>query len=423
MMIYKKLSMVLAASLLFFACNDKPDLPEEPPVDKPVVVDPAQNIGMQIVDPQNLWLNPSEEIQITVSYENAPKEEKLSYKVENEEIAKISEEGMLTALKTGTTHVYVKNTKGKEQAFALLTVATVIPAEVQHTETDITLWPKEQLPEDGIIILPAGIENINRSAFSGLTELKEVVFPTSLQKIDSRAFSKSGILRLNVPEGVVIGALAFQDCEKLEEVYLGDGVSFKSWSQNFFTSCKALRSIRLPESITRLPENTFYGCESLETLSLPAKIERIERNVFTGCLSLKEIKLAEENEHFVVKGNALFNKALTEVLFYCPAAEGETYELPAEVEKISNSAFAKTKHLSKLVLNEAVKKIANDAFYNLESSSKLSTIVCRLNPDDIKILGRNRVVQYDGTLQVPAEYVTAYKESIAWSKAKVEAIK
>lgn len=86
-------------------------------------------------------------------------------------------------------------------------------------------------------VIPAGIIEIEDSAFSGCKGLKDIVIPGSVK---------------------TIGNNAFDWCRELESVEIGDGVQEIGGSA--FCSCAALKDISIPDSVTGIYGNAFYGC-------------------------------------------------------------------------------------------------------------------------------------------------------------------
>ena len=109
--------------------------------------------------------------------------------------------------------------------------------------------------------VPDGIETIGREAFSGI-ELKQVVIPDSVKKIDSRAFKdcytlESVVIGRNVVE---IGPRTFYGCTRIKELVfkgktfdevrhmeyypwgiLGDDESFYQFKDSFAKAKKIIK--------------------------------------------------------------------------------------------------------------------------------------------------------------------------------------
>ncbi len=96
------------------------------------------------------------------------------------------------------------------------------------------------------IILPEGLERIEKEAFRDFARLTKLSVPASVKSIGERAFCDSGIKTLELREGLEsIGPEAFAKT-LLEEVHI-------------------------PRSVRSLGDKAFYGCRRLRDISIPAE--------------------------------------------------------------------------------------------------------------------------------------------------------
>lgn len=70
------------------------------------------------------------------------------------------------------------------------------------------------------VTLPQDMETIAGGMFISCTSLKTIELPAALKKIESIAFSQSGLESLTIPEGVEIGENAFNSCNSLTSLIL-----------------------------------------------------------------------------------------------------------------------------------------------------------------------------------------------------------
>lgn len=89
------------------------------------------------------------------------------------------------------------------------------------------------------IVIPEGVTDIGEIAFYGCTNLREVVFPSSLRYIREEAFGDSGIEEVILPSGLeLVGEKAFFGCD-------------------------ALRKIEVPGKDTLIESDAFGCCDNL----------------------------------------------------------------------------------------------------------------------------------------------------------------
>ncbi len=106
--------------------------------------------------------------------------------------------------------------------------------------------------------------------------------------IDSSAFSYSNIKGIILPDSITkIENNAFYQCFDLENMYLGNGLTFIG--QKAFYKCKALKTVVLPDSVTTIENYAFASCSNLEVVYLGANISKLNMRIFEYCNNLKEI--------------------------------------------------------------------------------------------------------------------------------------
>ncbi len=130
---------------------------------------------------------------------------------------------------------------------------------------------------------------IGKYAFSGCTELREVVIDAPGCVIGERAFEKCAKLKtvkLNVES---VGKGAFSFCRELEKIEID---SAKKIGDHAFMGCEKLWSVALSERVTELGERCFDECVSLESIDLRS-IKNIGERAFSRCDGLCEIALSD----------------------------------------------------------------------------------------------------------------------------------
>ena len=123
------------------------------------------------------------------------------------------------------------------------------------------------------IDLPDGITTIGNDAFTFCSSLSSIVFPNSLTSI---------------------GYCVLLGCSNLTDVTLPTSIDeIKGYSSEygFFTDCTSLKSVTIPDNITKLGVATFRGCTSLESITIPDSVTTLEEATFYGCTSLKSVYL------------------------------------------------------------------------------------------------------------------------------------
>lgn len=144
------------------------------------------------------------------------------------------------------------------------------------------------------ISLPSSLRTIDTFAFYECKNLTSIDLPEGLVNIGSGAFYDSGLTSVTVPDSVTSlcydipfgeGALGAFDCPNLTEVTLGNGITEIPWG--CFSG--ALKSIDIPESVTRIDAYAFSACEEMTSITIPANVEYIGGMAFVNTFSLTNV--------------------------------------------------------------------------------------------------------------------------------------
>ncbi len=125
------------------------------------------------------------------------------------------------------------------------------------------------------IDIPEGVEGIPQYAFESCRYLKKVVLPNSVNIIGKSAFGSSSVEEINFPEGLkIIENEAFADCDSLKEIILPN--SLTSLGEKAFAGCFSLKKVVLGYGLTELLHRTLSNCSSLSSLRIPANITSMD---------------------------------------------------------------------------------------------------------------------------------------------------
>lgn len=84
---------------------------------------------------------------------------------------------------------------------------------------------------------------------------------------------------------------AFSGCSKLKKVGLSQNL--KVLGSGTFGDCVALEAIELPDSIEEVGAFAFAGCTELKTVKMPKGLPKIDASLFEGCSSLVKVEFKE----------------------------------------------------------------------------------------------------------------------------------
>ncbi|WP_407400025.1 leucine-rich repeat domain-containing protein [Treponema sp.] len=207
--------------------------------------------------------------------------------------------------------------KRKEKEFSKIIIRNAVEQEICF-ESSSSL----ELPEEAQILLPYSFYECRNIQAAYVHEnirvcTKETFHETDDILLTNPVYKKENGLMINTH----LGILLYADND-IEEVIVPEGVV--EIAPYAFSGCN-MKSIRLPDSLTKIGEYCFNSCPNLESITIPGKVKEIKRNCFNKCDKLKEIKLPEELE--IIGPYSMCSDNL------------EICILPASLKKIGDRAF------------------------------------------------------------------------------------
>ena len=209
------------------------------------------------------------------------------------------------------------------------------------------------------------------------TRLTSIAFPENLSEIGENAFYGAGLAKIKFPEKVTsIGSNAFRNCTNLTTVEGFENLKLSTVSNHIFGDCKALSSIKIPDTVTTIETGAFSGCKSLTTIAIPEKVTSIGGSAFNDCENLTS-----------VEGFDKLNISSIEEYTFSGCKNLSSITLPNTVATIGTYAFYQCSALSTITIPENVTSIgfrAFDACNGFYSTGKyLATVVLPKNVPSI----------------------------------------
>jgi hypothetical protein len=121
----------------------------------------------------------------------------------------------------------------------------------------------------------------------------------------------------------------------------------------------SLKSVALPNSITRIGDNSFSGCTGLPTIEFPSMVNTIGYSAFSNCTGFKSIVIP--NSVLSIDYDAFSN---------CTGLISLT--LSSSLTTLSSSILSSCTSLSSVIIPESVISIQGSAFYNCKALSSIT---------------------------------------------------
>ena len=224
-----------------------------------------------------------------------------------------------------------------------------------------------------LLTLPVAVQaqftlrtNINQISVLRYTgSANELIIPNAINGlpvtiIEDGAFAGcTGLKSVTIPNSVTrIGFGAFAACTDLMSIKIPTGVT--TIGDSAFYGCSKLTSLTIPDGAGSIG-GPFDGCTSLTNVNIPKYVSGIGYRTFSGCTVLKSINVDAANESLSSKDGVLFNKSQT-VLLACPPGRTAGYIIPNSVTSIGESSFYRCDKLTSITIPKSVNKIEHEAF-------------------------------------------------------------
>ncbi|WP_343253417.1 leucine-rich repeat protein [Ligaoa zhengdingensis] len=274
-----------------------------------------------------------------------------------------------TPVQDGKTRIYISLQEGRTSPMlGVCPNGTVIVDWGDGTATDTLTgtststyaWtPKHNYAAPGNYVITLSVDGImgligGSSSGAGTPILRN----SSDTDSANRAYSGS-IYSVEIGENAVIGAAAFNRCDRMKNIFIPDSVT--SIGINAFQYCYNLSSVSIPNGITKIDNYTFQYCYSLSSVSIPSSVTSIGTNAFSACYSLSNISIPD--------GVTIINTNSFNSCYHLSAVY-----FPGSVKTINSNAFSScsgvayfdfTKHTSVPALS------ATSAFSNIAADAQI----------------------------------------------------
>ena len=247
--------------------------------------------------------------------------------------------------------------------------ALYIPGEIDgHEVVAIGDRAFENRTDLRTVMIPDSLEKIEFEAFYNCINLKIVDLSSNLTTIGYDVFGNcKSISKIEIPKslkkfdgtwgsGTNLSYGAFGGCSNLKTVNFEAGSTIVCAA--LFMGCDGIEEIELPDTITEIGDSAFKNCKNLNKVIIPESVTKIDGDAFAECSGLVDIKM---HEGINTIGSRAFYKCdrLLDIV------------IPDSVEKIEFEAFRGCDKLENIKLSENLTIVGYGVFGDCKSISKI----------------------------------------------------
>ena len=230
------------------------------------------------------------------------------------------------------------------------------------------------------VSLPAGLESITHSAFSGCGNLVSVTIPDNVRYIGQQAFFECHSLQsvtFGNGEHLSVDESAFSFCTSLKNVVMPNTNIW--FGEYVFVYCNALpvidgiqyadkylvgvddeslSSYTIREGTCWIGSRAFSNCTNLTAITIPETVKSIGKSAFYGTENLSSIVIPDNVTY--IGDNAFQSSSISSVTF------------GSGLEEIGKYAFDYCSSLTSITIPENVKYVRENAFRGCESLTSIT---------------------------------------------------
>ena len=226
----------------------------------------------------------------------------------------------------------------------------------------------------GKVVIPEGVTSINFDDIDCInSEITELTIPGTVKTITEDQFACFlSLKKLTIGAGLEeIEDYAFSGCTNLTEVVLSDGlkrIGKCAFSDNYWWNgpepsdyCKKLKIIKIPESVTEIGADAFEGTPWLEDRRKENPFVVVNGILIDGWNCKGSITIPDTVKTI---GDAAFYDSISnaDIMFGVPNTKLTSVIIPDSVTKICDWAFANCSNLASVTLPESLTSIGDSAF-------------------------------------------------------------
>ncbi len=210
---------------------------------------------------------------------------------------------------------------------------------------------------------------LDNMAFKGCVSMSELT-AEKVTAIGSQTFYGCSSLKSVTLNGVqTVAVEAFSDCISLESVVIGEQAPLSVLSEKAFYGCTRLREFTASSNLISLGDNAFArtgminadlkyikslgsgvfaDCNGLATAYIGRYLTDVPYDTFLACRNLTSYSVDSASTTFSVFAGDLYNKDLTELVFYAIGKTATSFALPSAVKTIRLMPFAYSNNLTEI---------------------------------------------------------------------------
>ena len=185
------------------------------------------------------------------------------------------------------------------------------------------------------VVLPLSLTTVTDAAFAFCSSIRELIFPQKVNKLEGEDifYETNSLKKIAYPSGIDYPFETQQFAAVPYDVYdatIEDNSFIFSRRKDklYYASVNVTTAYVVPETVTEITDLAFAACDNLKSVTLPEKLSKLGDRVWDGCNALE--KVICKNAEPVVADNDLFTMdTYFNATLYVPKGSKSKYESTA----------------------------------------------------------------------------------------------
>ena len=185
------------------------------------------------------------------------------------------------------------------------------------------------------VVLPLSLTTVTDEAFALCSSIRELIFPQKVNKLEGKDIftGAASLKKIAYPSGIDYPFEAQQFAAVPYDVYdatIEDNSFIFSRRKDklYYASVNVTPAYVVPETVTEITDLAFAACDNLKSVTLPEKLSKLGDKVWDGCNAIE--KVICKNAEPVVADNDLFTMdTYFNATLYVPKGSKSKYESTA----------------------------------------------------------------------------------------------
>lgn len=232
------------------------------------------------------------------------------------------------------------------------------------------------------ILYKGSLYNKNKTELYLFKKQKKAEFPDTLKSLNIFYLINSGITEMVIPPNaqIITWTDNIYDIATLQKVTVDNRSKYYSMNNGMLLNKdgkvlydipKDTKVLDIPDNVRELNTSMIFDKRNLTSISIPKLFTEINRYDFNYLKYAETIEVDEDNSKFTSIDGILYNKDVTELIYYPVNKTNKIYVMPDTVKYILNcQSLIKNPYLESLTLSEALE----NRVYDLHKSNSLKEI-------------------------------------------------